>query len=59
VDSVRLGDVELVNAADLSAAGVDQFCGGWWAAGDDEHEAFLDYDVMLFGDLASRDKASA
>jgi hypothetical protein len=59
VDSVRLDYVELVQAAYFGATGVYQFCGGWWAAEDDEHVPFLDYDVMLFGDLASRDKASA
>jgi hypothetical protein len=29
VDSVRMGDVDLVYAADFGAAVVDQFCGGW------------------------------
>jgi hypothetical protein len=42
VDSVRMGYVELVHAAYFGAAGVYQFCGGWWAAGDDEHVPFLD-----------------
>jgi hypothetical protein len=59
VDSVKLGDFELVHTADFGAAGVDQFCGGLWAAGNDKHMPFLDWDVMLFCDLASRDKVSA
>jgi hypothetical protein len=42
VNSVRLGYVELVHAAYFDAAGVCQFCGGWWAAGVDEHGPILD-----------------
>jgi hypothetical protein len=42
VENVRLGYVELVHAAYFGAESVYQFCGGWWAAGDDEHVPFLD-----------------
>jgi hypothetical protein len=38
---VGLGYVELEHAADFGAAGMGQFCGGWWAAGYDEHVPFL------------------
>jgi hypothetical protein len=59
VDSVGLGDVEVVHAAVFCATGIDCFGDGWGAAEDDEHVPFLYENVMLFGDLAGRNKAIA